>query len=294
MDVTRILKNFGSRARLDDLAAVHDEDAIANLGTWPYIEAKVDVQPGLAVYAEAFTRTARRYEAVKTPWTAYDPPELLARIKSALAEGLPVVFAMPVGRALLGLAGPIERHRYPPLNTFGNDYIGNHAMAIVGSDDALGACIAENSWGANWGDRGYWALSYGSLGELMEAWVLREFAGVDVPAPPGIYLTDISRFNVSARIVPRPEESGQPPNVWVGASWRGQIYLQRPDHTWQPFDGTYAPVATVVMDGPFDFDALPLNIRFDLASFTGADVYVAYGRDTASWRMERICTVPAY
>jgi len=38
----------------------------------------------------------------------------------------------------------------------------NHAIMLVGWNDALGAWILKNSWGTNWGDNGYMHIKYGA------------------------------------------------------------------------------------------------------------------------------------
>ncbi|UTY56078.1 DUF4214 domain-containing protein [Massilia sp. erpn] len=62
--------------------------------------------------------------------------------------------------------------------------LGNHAFLIVGRDDGLngGSYIVENSWGPNFGDRGYYAMSYKFLNEgfiVHDAAVTNGFKGVD-------------------------------------------------------------------------------------------------------------------
>jgi cathepsin L len=38
----------------------------------------------------------------------------------------------------------------------------NHAVTLAGWDDGLGAWLIKNSWGSNWGDRGYMWIKYGT------------------------------------------------------------------------------------------------------------------------------------
>ena len=51
-------------------------------------------------------------------------------------------------------------------NPFYYSYVGAHAVTIIGYDDSLntpdgsGAFLMVNSWGTNWGDGGYWWLTY--------------------------------------------------------------------------------------------------------------------------------------
>jgi Papain family cysteine protease/Repeat of unknown function (DUF5648) len=56
---------------------------------------------------------------------------------------------------------------------------GGHCVSIVGYDDAAGCWIAKNSWGAGWGDMGFFRIAYGQCGIDATMW------GVTVAPPPG-------------------------------------------------------------------------------------------------------------
>ncbi|KAI9842197.1 MAG: hypothetical protein M1837_007410 [Sclerophora amabilis] len=43
-------------------------------------------------------------------------------------------------------------------------FAGGHALLIVGYDDAQQSWILRNSWGPNYGDKGYWLMGYGEAG----------------------------------------------------------------------------------------------------------------------------------
>ena len=38
--------------------------------------------------------------------------------------------------------------------------VGGHLVALIGYDDNLRCWICKNSWGANWGDGGWFKVSY--------------------------------------------------------------------------------------------------------------------------------------
>jgi len=42
----------------------------------------------------------------------------------------------------------------------GEKVLGGHAVALVGFDDKNKEFIVRNSWGSNWGDRGYFYMPY--------------------------------------------------------------------------------------------------------------------------------------
>jgi C1A family cysteine protease len=43
-------------------------------------------------------------------------------------------------------------------------YIGDHAICVVGYDDAGGYWICKNSWGPGWGEKGWFRIAYGESG----------------------------------------------------------------------------------------------------------------------------------
>lgn len=63
---------------------------------------------------------------------------------------------------------------------------GNHAMLIVGYDDARGAWRVRNSWGTAWGDSGYFWMAYGTFdATALECYAADEGGTSDPPPPPG-------------------------------------------------------------------------------------------------------------
>lgn len=47
-----------------------------------------------------------------------------------------------------------------PLPKLSEQMLGGHAVAVVGYDDAAGRFIGRNSWGAKWGQQGYFTIPY--------------------------------------------------------------------------------------------------------------------------------------
>lgn len=81
-----------------------------------------------------------------------------AGVKECLSKG-PVTFGFRVPRSFLSYKSGIYR-------CTGESYIGGHAVIAMGhkeSDAAAGGhFIVKNSWGVNWGDKGYFKLAFGS------------------------------------------------------------------------------------------------------------------------------------
>ncbi len=76
--------------------------------------------------------------------------------KQALTRG-PVVGGLQVFGDFYAYAGGVYQH-------VGGDFVGWHAVAIVGYDDVAGCWIAKNSWGTGWGELGFFRIAYGDCG----------------------------------------------------------------------------------------------------------------------------------
>ena len=98
----------------------------------------------------------------------------LDSIKFHLAAGYPVAFGLEVFTSFGGVAedGLVL---LPDLEI--ESHLGSHALLAVGYSDLDEVVIARNSWGVNWGDRGYCYLPYEYFKNpdlLGNAWLLRQ------------------------------------------------------------------------------------------------------------------------
>lgn len=134
---------------------------------WPYRVEEFDREPGAFCYAFAQSYQAISYYRLDPPGTG--PEELLGRIRTNLAAGLPSMFGFSVYSSI----SQAEEDGKIPFPAPGERLRGGHAVAVVGYDDALeirnaspggprttGALLVRNSWGSGWGDGGYGWLPY--------------------------------------------------------------------------------------------------------------------------------------
>lgn len=55
--------------------------------------------------------------------------------------------------------------------------VGGHCISIIGYDDANGCWLCKNSWGAGWGESGFFRIGYGEGG--IELWQVYAVDGVE-------------------------------------------------------------------------------------------------------------------
>ena len=144
---------------------------------WSYSEG-IDRAPPAFCYSFASNYQAISYfrldeKSVGIPKT--EKGDALAAVKEALAQGLPAMFGFQVFESINDAQD--GRIPYPKR---GEKIIGGHAVLCVGYDDALtigdkvGAFLIRNSWGEEWGEKGYGWLPYDYLlaGLAQDWWAL--------------------------------------------------------------------------------------------------------------------------
>ncbi len=98
--------------------------------------------------------------------TPTDGQGCVETIKKALHKG-PLVTTLNVYSDFLTYSEGIYKH-------VTGDYVGSHAVSLVGYDDLRRAWLIQNSWGTEWGEGGYGWISWDDISGLgVETWAFQ-------------------------------------------------------------------------------------------------------------------------
>lgn len=127
--------------------------------------------------------------------------------KDWIAAHGPVSGAMHVDSDFFDYMGGIYTPEY-------GSYVGDHAIEVIGYDDTLGCWICKNSWGTEWGEDGFFKISYGECGLFTDMVGQGVTVGEPGPGPtppptPGqdVVLTKNGKVQVLLNVNRRPKNS---------------------------------------------------------------------------------------
>ncbi len=147
----RVLENDVNEdrgARLRDGIKSLIQTGICSEDDWPYDISKVFTAPPATAYQDAVKHELVSYHSIRT----------LDDMRACLAEGFPVAFGFAVFDAfesdkvaksgVLNYPAPAEQAQ------------GGHAVLAVGYNDKTQRFLVRNSWGWDWGIKGYFTMPY--------------------------------------------------------------------------------------------------------------------------------------
>lgn len=116
---------------------------------WPYDPSQLAVAPPQSCYDDAL-----KYQVVSYESLPYD----LATMKTCLAAGYPFVYGFNVHNSFE--SQQVAQTGVVPMPGWFDPPVGGHAVLAVGYDDSQQRFISRNSWGAGWGQGGYFTIPY--------------------------------------------------------------------------------------------------------------------------------------
>ncbi len=139
---------------------------------WPYDVQKYRQEPPPPAYAAA--KKVISYATVS---------QTLDQMRATLASGFPFLFGFSVFPAMDTPA--VARSGDLPMPA--GQSVGGHDVAIVGYDNTSRRFKFQNSWGVQWGARGYGTIPYEYASNPSWAgdfWVITQIEGVPTPPEP--------------------------------------------------------------------------------------------------------------
>ena len=120
----------------------------------PYDINKFTKKPSPACYKNALTHQALSYHRVQ---------RTLDQMKGCLAEGFPFIFGFTVYDSFED--NTVAKTGKLNMPKKSENIVGGHAVLAVGYDEPSKRFIVRNSWGADWGLKGYFTMPYTYLTE---------------------------------------------------------------------------------------------------------------------------------
>ncbi len=135
---------------------------------YPYVVSNFSVRPSTKSYSDATENKCTKYLSISVNSSSF---------KATLNNGYLIVFGFSVPDYFENMdvanTGIMSEYKNNPI-------IGGHAVVAVGYDDDMehngtkGYLLVRNSWSSNWGQGGYFWMSYNFVnsGLLSDAWVI--------------------------------------------------------------------------------------------------------------------------
>ncbi|MDR3540411.1 MAG: C1 family peptidase [Desulfosporosinus sp.] len=126
------------------------EYGVCPLENWPYDISKFTVKPSQPAYDVATKHEVLGVSQVHAT---------VLSIKGALAKGYPVILGLDIYSSFES-DNVTKTGMIPEPHKHSEELLGGHAICLVGYDDEKKTFILRNSWGDDWGVKGYGFLPY--------------------------------------------------------------------------------------------------------------------------------------
>jgi C1A family cysteine protease len=148
-------RNLEGTEHQDDGAYIRDAMKVLNtIGAVPEESWEYNASTLYAVPPQALYPTAEQNK-ITTYWQINQTRNDL---QYCLAQGFPFVFGIEVFDAMDSYE--VARTGIVPMPNSGDKVLGGHAIMCVGYDNSKQWYIIQNSWGKDWGDKGFFYLPY--------------------------------------------------------------------------------------------------------------------------------------
>jgi C1A family cysteine protease len=158
--------NSDSGAFLRDGIKSLSKQGICPETMWQYVEDKFTQKPAPDCYTKGTDNQILSYHRLDNT--------NINTLKGCLAEGFPFVFGFTVYDSFVTPA--VAKTGIMPMPKSKEKAQGGHAVMAVGYDDAKQVFLVRNSWGTNWGKKGYFTMPYAYISNSSLAddfWTIR-------------------------------------------------------------------------------------------------------------------------
>jgi C1A family cysteine protease len=134
---------------------------------WPYTISRFRRKPSRPCY-----RAAKKHRII-----SYHRINAVNEMRGCLAEGFPFVFGFTVYESFESQS--VAKSGVLNLPTAKEKVVGGHAVMAAGYDDIRKRFLIRNSWGRDWGKKGYFTMPYKYLGDRNlsdDFWTIRAAA----------------------------------------------------------------------------------------------------------------------
>jgi C1A family cysteine protease len=141
-------------------------DGVCSEDLWKYDITKFTECPTQECYDNAKNHKSIEYKRVV---------QSLEQLKQCLIEGFPFIFGFNVYSSFE--TQEVAETGIMPIPKEGEELLGGHAVCAVGFDDNKQVFIVRNSWGDNWGDKGYFYMPYSFItntSQCSDFWTVRK------------------------------------------------------------------------------------------------------------------------
>ena len=138
---------------------------------WPYDISKFTEKPSDKLYEEAKNHLAVKYSRVVQD---------IDHIKEALNRGFPICFGFAVYESFE--TEEVATSGIMPMPKKDEKQLGGHAVLAVGYDENKKVIIVRNSWGEEWGDKGYFYMPYDFINDpdlASDFWIVERVLDAD-------------------------------------------------------------------------------------------------------------------
>ena len=156
--------NYDSGAYIRDGIKATNHYGASLESYWPYNIRKYRHEPINEAKNDALNRKVTRYERLTN----------LNGFIDALSNGYPIIMGFNVYTSFM--SNNVARTGVMPYpNTKRERLLGGHAVLIVGYNKTKKVLIARNSWGTNWGDKGYFYMPFDIIKPSMsdDYWIIK-------------------------------------------------------------------------------------------------------------------------